>query len=130
VTLYTTAELTALRDCQESFMDDACQIGTVSTTVSAIGADVESVAYATEQACGLQMLAGGERAEYRNGEMTIVKADAKVRLAHDTTLAVTSKVKITKRHGETLAAPIVYDVMGEPAVGASGMVAYLRKVTT
>jgi hypothetical protein len=129
VTLYATDELTALRDCAESLMDDACQLGTVSLTTSATGADVAAFTYAAETACGIQTLSGGERAEYRDGAMTVVQADAKLRLPLDAVVTKTSRVKLTRRHGTAIAAEY-YEVHGEPATGTTAIVCYLRRVTT
>jgi hypothetical protein len=133
VSLYTASELAALRECQESFMDDACQIGTLSASQDSIGdlVDADCPAYAAEQACGLQMLSGStsSRAEFRTADGTVAFADAKLRIAHDAAVSITSVVKITKRHG-TAITPIVYEVLGVPAIGASGTVCFLRQVTT
>jgi hypothetical protein len=130
VTLFATDELTSLRTCQTAFMADSCQVGTITKTQSATGDMVDGdPAYAAEVVCGLGQVSGFERSEYRNGAMTIVKADAKIRLPYGTVIGATNVVKVTKRQG-TAITPIVYEVMGEPAVGATGIVCYLRKVTT
>lgn len=127
---YTAAELAALRDTQAAFMFDACQVGTVTDTQDAIGDEVAGVpSYGTEVACGIEMLSGGSRTEWRSGALTIVSADARLRLPHGTAVTVTSVVKVTKRQGVAIT-PIVYEVTGEPAIGATGIVCYLRKVTT
>jgi hypothetical protein len=127
---FTAAELSGMRDCQESFMADACQIGTITTTQDAVGELVPGApSYAAETACGLQMTGGLQSAEYRTSDGTIVKADAKLRLPHDAVISVTNVVKITKRFG-TAITPIVYEVMGVPAVGPTGVVCYLLQVTT
>jgi len=119
-----------MRDTQESFMADACQIGTVTTSQNEMGEIVAGApSYAAETACGLQMTGGLQSAEYRTSDGTLVSADAKLRLPHDAAVAVTNVVKITKRFG-TAITPVVYEVMGVPAVGPSGTVCYLRQVTT
>src|SRR5665647_1175836 len=119
-----------MRDTQESFMADACQIGTVTTSQNEMGEIVAGApSYAAETACGLQMTGGLQSAEYRTSDGTLVSADAKLRLPHDAAVAVTNVVKITKRFG-TAITPVVYEVMGVPAVGPSGIVCYLRQVAT
>ncbi len=112
-------------------MDDTCQIGTLSTTASATGADTETYTYGAETACGLEMLSGqsSARSEFRTADGTVAFADAKLRIAHDAAVTITSRIKVTKLHGEAITA-MIYDVLGEPAIGASGMVCYLRRVTT
>ena len=129
MTLYAADELAALRECSESLMDDACQLGTKSVTASATGADVESFAYGVELPCGITTLSGLDRTEYRNDSMTIVQADAKLRLPYDAALTQTSRIKLTKRHGSAIT-PEYYEVHGEPAVGTTAIVCYLRRVTT
>jgi len=111
-------------------MADACQIGTVTSTQNEMGEIVAGApSYAAETVCGLQMTGGLQRNEFRTGDGTVVFADAKLRLPHDATVAVTNVVKITKRFG-TAITPVVYEVMGAPSVGPSGIVCYLRQVST
>jgi len=131
MSLFTASELAALRACQTAFMDDACQVGTYTPTQDTIGAMIDgAAAYAAEIACGLEMTSGNaERDEYRTADGTIVNADAKLRLPHGTTIAETNVVKITKRQGTAIAA-VVYEILGKPAVGPSGIVCYLRQVST
>jgi hypothetical protein len=127
---FTAAELTGMRDTQEAFMSDACQIGTVTTSQNDMGELVaDEPSYGAEIPCGLQMTGGLQSAERRTADGTIVNADAKLRLPHDAVISVTNVVKITKRHG-TAITPMVYEVMGVPAVGPSGIVCYLLAVTT
>jgi hypothetical protein len=127
------AELATMQAAQESHMFDACQVGSIVSAQDAIGDLVAGTAsYGAEQACGLLMQSGttSARAEFRTQDGTIVQADAKLRLAHDAAVSVTSVVKVTKRFGTTLAVPLVYDVIGVPATGSTGTVCYLRQVTT
>jgi hypothetical protein len=124
------AELAAMQTAQEAHMFDACQVGTVGTTQDAVGELVPGApSYGAEQACGFHMVSGTWSAEYRTGDGTIVKADAKLRLAHDAAITVTSVVKVTKRYG-TAITPLVYEVVGVPAAGPTGTVVYLRAVST
>lgn len=127
---FTATELASMRDTQESFMADACQIGTVTKTQNSMGEEVSGPpSYAAETVCGLQMTGGLQSAERRTSDGTVVSADAKLRLPHDAVIGVTSVVKITKRFG-TAITPVVYEVMGVPAVGPSGIVCYLLAVAT
>ena len=128
----TASELDALRACQSAFMGDACQVGTYTPTQDSIGALLDGTAsYAAETACGLEMLASGnaQRDEFRTGDGTIVNADAVLRLPHGTSIDEENVVKITKRHGTAITA-VVYEVLGRPTVGPSGVVCALRKVST
>ena len=110
-------------------MDDRCQIGALSVTTSPIGSDVESWTWGFEMPCGLEMLPGDSAGtEWRNGAMTIVNADAKLRLPHGTAVSELSRVRITSRHGTAMS--LEYEVEGEPSIGVSGVICYLRRVTT
>ena len=127
---FAAAELAAMREAQESFMGDACQIGTIHESQDDLGQPVpEPASYSAETPCGLQMTGGLQSAERRTSDGTIVSADAKLRLPHDAAITDTSVVKITKRFGAAIT-PIVYEVMGAPALGPSGIVCYLLAVTT
>ena len=130
MTVFTAAELDSMRACQTSFMADACQIGTIARTQSATGELIEAAAvYGVETACGLEMLGGLQRNEFRTQDGSVVYADAKLRLPHGTSVAVRDVVKITKRQAVAIT-PIVYEVMGLPIVGVSGVVCSLRQVST
>lgn len=129
MTVFTAAELTSMRACQTAFMGDSCQIGTVSRSQSATGELIDAAAsYGSELACGLEMTGGLQRNEFRTQDGTVVFADAKMRLPHGTALGVRDLVKVTKRQG-TAITPMVYEVMGEPLIGSTGVVCYLRRVT-
>ena len=127
---FAAAELAAMREAQESFMVDACQIGTIHESQDDLGQPVpEPASYSPETPCGLQMTGGLQSAEYRMADGTLVKADAKLRLPQDAVVSVLDVVKITKRFGSAIT-PIVYEVMGAPATGPSGIVCYLLAVST
>lgn len=130
MSLYTADELDALRDCQEAFMDDTCQIGTVSRTASTTGELIEAApTYGSATVCGFEAKGGQERNEFRTEQGTVVYADAKLRLPHGTTVGPRYLVKLTKRHG-TAITPVIYEVMGKPLEGTTGVVCYLRQVST
>lgn len=130
MTVFTVAELAGMRDVQKTYMPDACQIGTVHESQDTIGQPVpEPPSYSVETPCGLQMTGGLQRNEFRTAEGTVVYADAKLRLPYDAVVSVMDVVKITKRYGAVVT-PIVYEVMGAPLSGPTGIVCYLRQVTT
>lgn len=126
MTLYGADELVALRAAQVAAMADSCQIGTVATAQDSIGDLVAAApAFGAEIACGLQMLGGDEG----RGPLTVVSARARLRLPHGTAVSATSVVRITKRQGTAITA-LEYEVVGEPQIGASGVVCELKKVST
>jgi hypothetical protein len=81
-------------------------------------------------ACGLDNLVGmsSARREVMIGTQVVV-IDARLRLPIDTTLDHRDRIRITHRHGVALSTPEVYEIMGEPARGPSGLVVDLRTVT-
>lgn len=62
-------------------------------------------------------------------EMRIVEFDAVLHLPAGTTITDKDRVKITRRYGVVLAAPLVYEVAGKPLEGISGTTAALKKVS-
>lgn len=128
---FSEDQLAAMRATHAQVMGDTCQVGTIGTTQNSIGELVMAApAYGRELACGLQMLTPGAiGAEFRTGEGTFVRADAVLRLPYGTAVTTSDVVKVTKRHGEVIT-PLVYEVLGLPATGASGILCYLRQVTT
>ena len=129
---FSEDQLAAMRATQALVMGHACQVGTIATTQNSIGELVAAApAYGRELACGFQMLAPTAiGAEFRTADGSVVRADAVLRLPYGTAVTTSDVVKVTKRHGETITSPLVYEVLGLPAVGASGILCYLRQVTT
>lgn len=130
MTIFATDEIAALQDAQESFMQDSCQIGARTSTQDSLGELVDAFTYGQATPCGFKMDGGLQRNEFRTVDGAVVYADAEARLPVGTTVSADDKVKITARFGVTLAAALVYEVMGEPLIGPSGIVCYLRAVST
>jgi hypothetical protein len=76
--------------------------------------------------CGLDMRSSAR--EVMNGTQ-VVLADARLRLSVNTTLDNRDRIEITQRFGEVLATPLVYEIIGEPERGPSGLVVNLRLAT-
>jgi len=78
--------------------------------------------------CGLDMT--GRRMQSEGmGSTQVSLADAVLRLALDTTLDNRDRIEITDRFGEALGTPLVYEVVGEPERGPSGLVVLLKLAT-
>ena len=129
MTVFTADEIAGLQSSQESFMQDTCQVGVRGSSQDALGELVDTFTYGSAQACGLTMSGGLQRNEFRTSDGTIVYADAALRLAHDAVVTSDDTVKITHRYGSAVT-NVIYEVMGEPLVGSSGIVCYLRRVST
>lgn len=124
--MFTAAELEYMREVQEEHMMDICVFQTHTFTADAYNQQVESwVDGESDIVCGLEMRPGSER---RNQDMTVLTYDATLRVPIDTVIDVKERVKIKKRHGETLATPLVYDIVGTEQRGASGIRFLLRRI--
>lgn len=123
---FTASELQYMREVQEGHMMDSCVFQTHAFTADTYNQQVESW---TDKAatidCGLEMRPGSER---RNQDMTVLTYDATLRIPIGTTVDVKERVKITKRHGETLSEALIYDIVGTEQRGASGIRLLLRRI--
>ena len=109
-------------------MHDRCRILRWSGTLDAIGATVVTwTPDADEVRCGLGW---APRREAPDTDKTTVRGDYVLRLPSGTVIDARDRVQITTRFGEPLAAPEVYDVDGDPAVGPSGIVVGLVRADT
>ena len=107
-------------------MMDTCVIQARVQTVDAFGQMVETFPVdSAATICGLDMRPGVER---HTSEGNTVQYDATIRLPVGTVIVPTSRVKITERFGETLAVPLVYEVMSPLQQGPSGMRFALRRL--
>lgn len=119
-------ELACMRAQQVSSLFDTC----VRMLYSESGRDRYNkpiAAYAAQaaQACGFNATA---HREVMDGAQVVI-SDAVLRLAITATVDRRDRFKITHRHGEALAAPPTYEIIGDPARGPSGLVLLLRLVT-
>ena len=80
----------------------------------------------TDVACGLDM-----RNSYEVLASTqVLVYDARLRLPIATVITNLDRIKITKRYGATLATALLYEVIGPPRQGPSGIVVDLRTATS
>lgn len=121
-----TSELAALRSAAAETLFDTCIVQTYTESAAdAFGAASASYVDGAAQPCGFKT--NGTRELHQDGE--VVTIDATMRLAIDATIAATSRVQLTHRHGEELAVKPVFSVIGEPVRGVSAIVVKLSKVT-
>jgi hypothetical protein len=126
---FTVDELQALRDCQQDYMMDACQVGTRSVATDDVGGYIESFTYGPEIACGLSMTVAIRFNEIVTDKGVVTRADARIRLPFNTVVDETSEIKVTKMKGVAIT-PLYYNVLGVPAAGDTGTVCFLREVST
>lgn len=106
-------------------MQDTCIIQAYSATPDTYGDPVPTYTDGAAIACGFDPTGGRE--SWRP-DMTALHVDATVRLPIATTLDTRDRIKITKRFGVAITA-IVFEIVGLPQRGPSGLVVELVKVT-
>lgn len=127
-TQFTEAELTFMRAAQDGRMMDTGNIQPVSATVDTFGQSVETWPTNSDDiACGLDMRPGSER---HGADKTVIQYDATVRLPISTTFDLRDKFRVTKRFGETLATPLVFEFVSPIQRGPSGIRAMLKRIET
>ncbi len=123
---FTLAELAALRRTQTSAMMDTCVILSHSAgATDAFGNPTDIYVAGESVPCGYKPRSTREA---QQGNETVL-IDAEMRLPVMTVIKATDRVRLLRRYGETLAVPLLFSVVGQPAQGPSGLVVNLRKVT-
>lgn len=125
---FSTEDLTLMREAQTDHMMDECYIQALTQTFNSFGEEINSWADSGAAiACGLEMQAGSET---REDDKTVVMYDAILRIAITDVPAETKRIRVVKRHGETLSTPIVYEIRSPIQRGPSGNRILLNKVST
>jgi hypothetical protein len=127
MTAFTTDELTAMRSAQQAHMMDTYVPQVYSRAFDAFGQEVVTFTDGTASACGLDMRPGSERHTPGN---TLTEYDATIRVAVGSTLTTKDRVKVTKRFGETLSTPLVFEIVAPLQLGPSGCRFALKRVET
>lgn len=123
---FSSDELARMQGAQESAMQDTCIVYTYAAgATNALGHAAAGYTAQTAQPCGYKPNATREAND--GGEVALV--DAVLRLAIDATIGEHDRVKVTKRFGVTLTDQPLYEVVGIPARGPSGLVVNLQRVT-
>ena len=125
---FSPIELARMQATQESAMQDECIFFDYTEgTLDGFGRPTNPFSEGLTTKCGFKPVTKGEAM----GEGEVVMKDAILRLpiALAGVLAQTMKIQITKRFGETLANPIMFNVLGDPEQGPSGLVLKLEKIT-
>jgi hypothetical protein len=122
---FSRGELIGMRDVQEAHMMDLCLIAepTISTDADNVPEESFSWPSAVVSQCGFNASPSKELLDQ------VPSSEAVVRLPIDTEISNGARVRITKRFGETQAAPITYGVIGMPKLGPSGLMVWLTKIT-
>jgi len=130
--MFSTNELTEMQETNERHMMDTCVLQTWSSGSSnAFGERVETWTDGAALACGFNPK-GGREVAGGGGEVagaTVILTDASVRLPIATEVDRKDRIKITHRFGVELAAPSVFEVIGEARRGPSGLQLDLRRAS-
>ena len=122
---FTTGELAALETDQEAHMMDACTIGAYHAVPDGYGIPTPTYAAGSPTICGLNE---NVRQEVQSrGEVVMV--DAVLRLPVGTVVDSRDRITITHRLGGELTVKPVYNIIGSPRRGASGLLLNLALVT-
>lgn len=126
--MFSSDDLTGMRTAQTAHMMDSCKLQACVQTTNSMGEEVETWPVdGDEISCGLDMRPGDER---HGVDMSVLTYDARLRLAITQTPDAKDRVKITKRYGEALGTPLVYDIVGPIQRGPSGIRLLLKRVET
>lgn len=119
-------ELDRLQSNQASSLMDAGKIYTYSDgATDSYGLPAPSYTAGSAIACGYK---SRSTREVQQGNETIT-VDAELRLTHGTTITSKDRFELTKRYGEALSPTLMFYVIGLPAIGPSGVVVNLKRVT-
>ncbi len=125
--MLSAKDIKAIRAVQVQSLPDTCYLQTLSQTTNSFGEVINSWTDAASTiACGLEMKSGSEK---RTPENTVVTYDAILRIAITEIPPETKRVRVTKRHNESITA-IIFDIVSPVQRGASGNRILLQKVST
>lgn len=123
---FTTEDLIEMQATQAGHMLDICKIRARVQTVDTYGEPVETFPVDSQEVeCGLDMRPGNER---HTSEGNTIIYDATIRLPIDTELEPTERIKVTKRFGQLLETPLIYEVVSPIQRGPSGIRYALRRL--
>ena len=123
--MFTPTELSGMRTAQDLHMMDVYIPQAYSRTINSFGEAIVTYADGSAAICGLDMRPGSERYGRDN---TLLEYDATLRLPVTVAPDVKNRIKITVRFGETLATPLVFEIVGPIQRGPSGIRLLLRRI--
>ena len=110
-------------------MMDACEVGShADGAKDRFGHRTDGYTWGAAIRCGLSFYAQASGSdEVQSGE--VEQTTHILRLPKSASIKARDRVRVTARFGETLTAPLLFDVVGPPLTGPSGTVVNLRQVT-
>lgn len=126
--MFSTDDLTNMRTTQQNHLMDTCVLQACVQTADSFGEEVETwPADSAALVCGLDMRPGAER---HGLDKTVLEYDATIRLPIGTAPDAKDRIKVTKRFGEALGAPLIFNIVGPIQRGPSGVRLLLKRVET
>ena len=125
--MFSTADLSNMRQAQTDHMMDTCVIQTYTSGSNTFGEETVTYTDGSAISCGLDMRPGLER---HSAEYTTSEYDATIRLPITSAPDMRDRVKVTKRFGETLSTALVFEITGSIQRGPSGIRLQINRVTT
>jgi hypothetical protein len=130
----TPAELDRMAEVQASAMMDACELLRRSEGApDAYGLPSVTYTVIATSACGLEhsQIKAGASSESGGTERLGTQVPTEMRLLRlpkDAEVAHVDRIRLTKRLGFSIT-PVVYEIVGTPQLGPSGLLATVQKVT-
>lgn len=126
--MFNASDLANMRTTQQNHQMDTCVLQAVVETENSFNELVQTwPSDSSALTCGLDMKPGAER---HGPDKTLLEWDAVLRLPITSTPGAKDRIKITKRFGETLSTPLVYEITGPIQRGPSGNRVLLQRVET
>lgn len=123
---FTSTELSRMQDTQESAMQDTCKVGVYSSgSTDGYGVPNPTYTYGSALQCGLEHVR--PREVQASGQVAVISA--RLRLPIGTLIATRDRIQVTHRYGAALASAQVFEIVGPPERGPSGLVVNLMVVT-
>ncbi len=124
----STGEIDRMKSTQESAMMDTCVVQTYAAGSQNAYGEYDSPTYTDGLpiACGFAWMT--HVSEIEGSERVIVERVPQVRLPIGTVVDQKDRIKMTKRFGVTMATPEIFEMIGPPDEGPSGLVAMLKSV--
>ena len=123
--MFMSDELSRMRATQNEYMMDEVVHLVYSSSKDALNADVPTWTAGKIISCGVDMTGGSEQ---RDGGMTVVRWEARLRLALGTAFDLRDRFRISTRLGQATDSATVYEIVSPAEEGVSGIVLNLRKV--
>lgn len=125
---FTTTELSRMQATQESAMQDTCQHLQRSTVADSFNLPAETFTAMLSYRCGFEPASLDEGMEVT--EVAMVDAKLRLPLSVESVITNVDRLKITHRFGVAWAEQPVFEIVGKPERGPSGLVYNLKRLTT